>query len=62
MRVSGVIARHSSYVPYLRAALTPEAVDKYMSHVFEDRSGSVDDRVTRLVYARNLRRAGSSLV
>ncbi|XP_014788242.1 uncharacterized protein LOC106882171 isoform X1 [Octopus bimaculoides] len=41
----GVIARHPSYLPYLRAALTESAVEKYFSSLFED-----DDdgkRVTR---------------
>ena len=43
----GVIARHPSYVPYLRQALTPEAVHRYMEHVFEDKSASVNDLVKR---------------
>ncbi|XP_071489029.1 uncharacterized protein [Diadema antillarum] len=31
----GVIARHPSYVPYLRNALTSQAVQEYFQHVFE---------------------------
>ncbi|XP_058960524.2 uncharacterized protein [Pocillopora verrucosa] len=30
----GVIARHPSYVPFIRAALTEESVAKYFSHLF----------------------------
>jgi len=43
----GVIARHPSFVPYIRQALTAEAVDTYMAHVFDDRSGDVSSRVQR---------------
>ena len=31
---TGVIARHPSYVPYIRAALTEESVEKYFKHLF----------------------------
>ena len=31
---SGVIARHPSYVPFIRAALTEESVEKYFKHLF----------------------------
>ncbi|XP_019621533.1 PREDICTED: uncharacterized protein LOC109467868 [Branchiostoma belcheri] len=31
----GVVARCSSYLPYLRAALTPEAVEQYFQHLLE---------------------------
>lgn len=30
----GVIARHPSYVPFIRAALTEETVEKYFKHLF----------------------------
>ncbi|KAJ7371217.1 hypothetical protein OS493_027331 [Desmophyllum pertusum] len=30
----GVIARHPSYVPFIRAALTEESVEKYFKHLF----------------------------
>lgn len=42
----GVIARHPSFVPYLRHHLTSSAVEKYMSHVFED-DISASERVVR---------------
>lgn len=32
----GVIARHPSYLPFIRAALTPEAVLEYFKHLFEE--------------------------
>ncbi|XP_028407686.1 uncharacterized protein LOC114530279 [Dendronephthya gigantea] len=32
----GVIARHPSYLPFIRAALTPEAVQDYFKHLFEE--------------------------
>lgn len=31
---AGVIARHPSYVPFIRAALTEESVEKYFKHLF----------------------------
>ena len=31
---TGVIARHPSYVPFIRAALTEESVEKYFKHLF----------------------------
>ena len=46
---TGVLARDPSYLPYIKAALTPEAVDQYMSHVFEDHSGPVSSRIQRYV-------------
>ena len=33
--VLGVIARQPEYVPYLRHALTAEAVHKYFAHLLE---------------------------
>ena len=33
---AGVIARHPGYLPYLRAALTPEVVADYFSHLIDD--------------------------
>ncbi len=39
----GVIARQPSYLPWIRAALTPEAVAAYMAHVLDASTG----RVTR---------------
>ncbi len=33
---AGVVARHPGYVPYLRAALTPEVVADYFSHLIDD--------------------------
>ena len=41
----GVIARHPSFLPYLRAALSPEAVGEYMQHVFADNQYA--DKVVR---------------
>ena len=32
--LAGVIARHPSYVPFIRAALTEESVEKYFKHLF----------------------------
>jgi hypothetical protein len=32
----GVIARHPSFVPYIRQQLTAEAVSQYMEHMFDD--------------------------
>lgn len=40
----GVIARRAEYLPYLRSALTPEAVRRYFAHVL---SGGEDGRVER---------------
>ena len=34
--IVGVIARHPSYLPFIRAALTPEAVQDYFKHLFEE--------------------------
>src|SRR6478736_5588359 len=47
--VVGVIARHPSFVPYIRAQLTSQAVHNYMSHVFETdvNSNATDDNVIR---------------
>ena len=47
----GVIARSPSLLPYLRQQLTAEAVDDYLSHLFDDRSGPLEDRVIR--YGKN---------
>ena len=35
---TGVVARHPSLVPYLREALTAEAVREYFSHLLEEGS------------------------
>ena len=32
----GVIARHPGYLPYIKAALTPEVVADYFSHLIDD--------------------------
>ncbi|XP_064637287.1 uncharacterized protein LOC135493693 isoform X2 [Lineus longissimus] len=32
----GILARHPSYVPYLRQALTPRTVARFFQHLFED--------------------------
>lgn len=37
----GVIARKAAYFPYLRSALTTEAVATYMQHVLDDKASSV---------------------
>lgn len=37
----GVIARHPDYIPYLAAALTEEAVSKWMGHTLNPQSGRV---------------------
>jgi hypothetical protein len=37
----GVIARRAEYLPYLRAALSPEAVEQYFAHVLDPKRGSV---------------------
>ena len=36
LHYSGVVARHPGYLPYLRAALTPEVVADYFSHLIDD--------------------------
>lgn len=43
----GVIARHPSFVPYIRQQLTAGAVDKYMEHMFDEGEGSTDSRTVR---------------
>ncbi|XP_041359605.1 uncharacterized protein LOC121375943 [Gigantopelta aegis] len=43
----GVIARHPSYLPYLRQALTAERVEAYFSHLFTDRKGPLSERIRR---------------
>ncbi len=45
--IAGVVARHPSFVNYIRRALTAETVDNYLAHLFEDRSGPVESRVLR---------------
>jgi hypothetical protein len=40
----GIIARKPEYLPYIRAALTPDAVMRYMAHTFE---GAKNPRVER---------------
>jgi hypothetical protein len=37
----GVIARQAEYLPFLRAALTPEAVHRYFAHVLDPARGGV---------------------
>jgi hypothetical protein len=37
----GVIARHPDYIPYIRAALTEDAVARYLGHVLDERTGTV---------------------
>ncbi|KAL5012237.1 hypothetical protein ScPMuIL_010788, partial [Solemya velum] len=43
----GVIARHPSFLPYLRQALTEETVAEYFAHMFQDLDGPVHNRVQR---------------
>ncbi|XP_046362784.2 uncharacterized protein LOC124139613 isoform X1 [Haliotis rufescens] len=43
----GVIARHPLFLPYIKQALTAEAVEQYFSHLFPDRIGPVCSRVKR---------------
>ncbi|MCH8544719.1 MAG: DUF1446 domain-containing protein [Alcanivorax sp.] len=38
----GVIARDAAYLPFINAALTPEAVASYMQHVLDPAHGSVE--------------------
>lgn len=33
--ISGVVARRRAYLPYIRKALSPEAVAKYFAHLLE---------------------------
>jgi len=47
--ILGVIARHPSYVPFLRRALTEEAVEKYFMHLFESKPEEGKCRVKRFV-------------
>jgi hypothetical protein len=37
----GIIARKPSYMPYIRAALTPDAVAVYLAHLFDAGEGAV---------------------
>jgi hypothetical protein len=37
----GIIARKPDYMPYIRAALTPEAVAAYLAHLFDQKTGAV---------------------
>lgn len=43
----GVVARHPDFTDYLREALTPEAVEEYLAHLFEDRTGPVESLIKR---------------
>ena len=43
----GVIARHPVYLPYLRQALTADAVETYFAHLFTSSNGT---NVERCVY------------
>ena len=47
MFFSGVVARHPDFTDYLRQALTPEAVEEYLAHLFEDRTGPLESRIKR---------------
>jgi hypothetical protein len=38
----GIIARKPDYMPYIRAALTPEAVSAYLGHLFDKSEGRAD--------------------
>ena len=37
-----MIARDAAYLPFINAALTPEAVASYMQHVLDPQHGSVE--------------------
>lgn len=43
----GVIARHPDILPYLRQALTTEAVESYFSHLFENKSVPSHHKIQR---------------
>ncbi|XP_064609517.1 uncharacterized protein LOC135473588 [Liolophura sinensis] len=43
----GVIARHPSYLPYIRQALTSQAVEEYFEHLFEQIKHSTRSKVRR---------------
>lgn len=43
----GVIARHPDILPYLRQALTTEAVESYFSHLFENKSAPSHHKIQR---------------
>ena len=42
--LTGVVARHPVYLPYLRQALTAEAVESYFAHLFENTNGTNVER------------------
>ena len=42
-----MIARHPSYVPFIRDALTEEAVEKYFQHLFDSKPVKGECRVKR---------------
>ncbi|XP_061188925.1 uncharacterized protein LOC133197098 [Saccostrea echinata] len=43
----GVIARHPDILPYLRQAITPETVEQYFSHLFENEKLPTHQKVQR---------------
>ena len=45
--IAGVIARHPDILPYLRQALTTEAVESYFSHLFEKTNLPTHQKVQR---------------
>ena len=45
----GVIARDPSFLPYIKEALTEEAVSEYFKHVFEDYEGPLEYNVLRYI-------------
>ena len=47
--IQGVICRNPGYYPFLRTALTPEAVEHYFEHLLEKRIGT-ECRVKRYVF------------
>ena len=46
----GVIARHPSYVHFIRNALTEENVEKYFEHLWETKPKAGECRVKRFVF------------
>lgn len=45
--IVGVIARHPDILPYLRQALTTEAVESFFSHLFENKSVPSHHKIQR---------------
>lgn len=46
---TGVIARHPSYIPFIRNALTEENVEKFFEHLWETKPKAGECRVKRFV-------------